>query len=97
MITAELQKLNSELPGRTWRVSNVHYGQHMDISNFRGGKNQIMAMAMSETVGASMPQDYNEEDSDDDGVGSGGFDVSQKVTLSANVTISSTVNGFTSA
>ncbi len=93
MITAELEMLNSELTGRTWRVSNVHYGNHMDSSNFRASSSSQILVAAA----GMATQHYDESDSSDDEDGAGGFDVSQKVTLTANVVISSTVAGFESA
>ena len=97
MIADELNVLNTELVGRTWRVSNVHYGNHMDASNFRASAVPSQIMVASAGLGDGVQHGYNEADSSDDGVGSGGFDVSQKVTLTANVVISSTVAGFESA
>jgi len=91
LITAELSKLNTELKGRQWRVSSIQFGQDMSYSNMRAAAAapQIM-MASSGGYDENAPDMAVAESS----VGSGGFEVSQKVTLAASVTISSTVSGF---
>lgn len=95
LIQNELARLRVELPDREWRVGNVQYGGHSSFSNTRvgvAGSNLNQAL-----VGATQTMHmttYDEESAGDtDGVGSGGFEISQKVTLTAQVDISSTVFG----
>lgn len=88
LITLELYNLAAELPDRVWRVSSVQYGADMSFSNIRVGN-----VGLDSAPQAVMMATYD-DDGGDDAVGSGGFEISQKVTLSANVTISSTVVGF---
>lgn len=92
LVANELTKISIELPDREWRVSGIEYGGEMSVSNFRmspKGQGQIMASAVNHI------ESYD-DDGGDDAVGSGGFEISQKITLHASVTISSTVVGFTS-
>lgn len=96
LITQELYDLATELPDRKWRVSSVHYGVDMSASNIRmhsKGSGQIM-MATAMSVESAYDNDVDEEEG---AVGSGGFEISQKMTLEASVTISSTVEGFDTA
>ncbi len=94
LIENELVRLKAELINRTWRVSTIQYGIHSNYSNAAGARGaqaqaQVL-MAQSLEVGAG----YDELEDGTDGIGSGGFEVSQKMTLNANVEISSTVVGF---
>ncbi len=96
LIAAELNHLNKELKNRLWRVSNIHFGQDMSYSNMRAAATPQIMMAAAVSAGG-----YDENAPDmaiaESSVGSGGFEVSQKVTLTASVTISSTVDGFASS
>ena len=87
MIKDEIAAIRNELPGgRNWRVGTVHYGDHQSFSNVRGG--QIMAMSANAT-----PQTTDFDDVGAYGESGGGFDISQKVTMTATVSVSSTVPG----
>ncbi len=92
LVSKELEALNGESPGRDWRVASVSYDNNMSYSNARAGGNQPMIMAaMASKGGYDMElEDVGAEASGDSG-GFGGFEVSQKVTFTANVIIASTV------
>ncbi len=95
LISDELSVLDSELAGRRWRVSSVNYDNSMSYSNARMGGHQSMIMAASVSNATGYDMDI-EAGADDDSSGFGGFEISQKVVFTANVVLSSTVDGFTS-
>ncbi len=88
LISEELSTLNTELSGRKWRVGAVNYNfGHVPMAHARGG-NAMMAMSVS----AVPDMDFEDVGS---GAGDfGGFEVSQKIELSATVTVASVVDGF---
>ena len=88
LISEELSTLNSELPGRKWRVGAINYNfGPMPMAHARGAP---VMMAMSAAAVPNM--DF--EDADGAPGDFGGFEVSQKIELSATVTVSSVVDGF---
>lgn len=98
LVSDELGRLSAELPNRDWRVSSVQYGADMSFSNVRVGNVGLGSVPHAVMMATSVDSAaYNDDDGGDDAVGSGGFEISQKVTLSASVTISSTVVGFDKA
>lgn len=88
LISEELSTLNTELSGRKWRVGGVNYNFGNAPMAHARGANVMMAMA----VNAVPDMDF------DDAGGApgdfGGFEVSQKIELSATVMVSSVVDGF---
>ena len=88
LIEAEIKTLQTELPGRKWRVSAITYdfGQ-LPMPHGRGA-NIMMAMT------ANAVPDMDLEDAGAATGDFGGFEVSQKVELSATVTVASVVDGF---
>lgn len=93
LIENELTRLKTELPDREWRVGNVQYGAHLSFSNSRvAGPNLNQTLMGASTQTMAVTYDEIADGTDDGGAGSGGFEVSQKVTLTAQVDISSTVD-----
>jgi len=91
LISEELTTLNTELPDRKWRVGAVNYNfRDGPLVGAAGGRNVMMA------VSANAVQDMGLDFDDDVGSAGdfGGFEVSQKIELSAGVTVSSVVDGF---
>ena len=94
LIANELERLNEELPGRDWRVSSVSYGNDGNMffpqsaKNYRAANNYANTMAVSATM-------MDDDEAADGAAGMGGFEVSQKVVYTAQVAISSVVEGFT--
>lgn len=87
LIKTELSTLETELPGRKWRIGAVSYNfGSAPMSNMRAA-NVMMAMS------ANAVPDMDFEDAGSAG-DFGGFEVSQKIELSATVTVSSVVDGF---
>lgn len=86
LISEELSTLNTELSGRKWRVGSVSYNFGSASTAHVRGSHIMLTMAA------------NAVSNMDDDVGSagdfGGFEVSQKIELSATVTVSSVVDGF---
>lgn len=89
LIETEIKTLRTELPGRKWRVGTVDYNfGHAPIMHARGA-NVLVATAMT----ANAISDTEFEDAGGSG-DFGGFEVSQKIQLSATVTVASVVDGF---
>lgn len=89
LIKSELSTLHTELPGRKWRVGAVSYNfGSVPMSNMRGA-NVLIASAM--TANAISDVDFEDLGASGD---FGGFEISQKIELSAGVTVSSVVDGF---
>ena len=89
LIEAEIKTLQTELPGRKWRVSAITYdfGQG-PLMGAAAGRHLMMAMT------ANTVPDMDLEDAGAATGDFGGFEVSQKVELSATVTVASVVDGF---
>ncbi len=88
LISEELSTLNTELSGRKWRVGGVNYNfGSAPMSHARAGH---VMVAMS----ANAVPDMDFEDAGSGAGDFGGFEVSQKIELSATVTVSSVVDGF---
>ena len=98
MATEELKRLNSEVSGRRWRVATVHFGGGAGHARAQRGpmampaaQNMIMASGAIEGVG------YDGDDLAAGGSqGFSGFEVSEKVIMTANVSFQSVVHGFES-
>jgi len=91
LIKTELSTLETELPDRKWRVGAVNYNfGSAPMVGAAGGQHVIMAMTNA------VPNMYSGNDDDDVGSAGdfGGFEVSQKIELSATVTVASVVDGF---
>ena len=88
LINEELGTLSTELPDRKWRVGAVNYNFGQGSLAVAGGRNVMMAMSANAVPDMGF----------DDDVGSagdfGGFEVSQKIELSATVIVASVVDGF---
>ena len=89
LIEAEIKTLQTELPGRKWRVSAITYdfGQG-PLMGAAAGRHLMMAMT------ANTVPDMDLEDAGAATGDFGGFEVSQKIELSATVTVASVVDGF---
>lgn len=90
LINEELRTLSTELPDRKWRVGAVNYnfGQG-PLVGVAGGRNVIMAMTAN-----AVPDMGFDDDVDSSAGDFGGFEVSQKIELSATVIVASVVDGF---
>lgn len=95
MVSNEIIRLNTELEGRVWRVAAINFdGRPGNFQLLGAGNVRAQSMANIATASAG----YNDDFDDDDGVttseGFSGFEVSQKVEMSAQVVLSTTVAGF---
>jgi len=85
LISAELKTLGSELPTRKWRVGAVNYDFGRDSRVGIAGAHIMMASTMNAVSNTDLEDVGSAGDF-------GGFEVSQKIELSANVTVSSVVD-----
>lgn len=91
LVVQELDALNDELDRNNWRVSHIHF--HEDIQGHQPlVYNNYMVKGMAMAASASSPSDFNTgTDVGDESAAesSTGFEISQKMTMTANVVISS--------
>ena len=92
LIKAELSVLQAELPDRKWRVSAINYNGVQALGPFEITRqysgNAIAAAAFVDDGGNNINNNNNDVDD------FGGFEVSQKIELSATVTVASVDDGF---